>query len=152
MNYKIRAASPDDRDLIAAFNNGIAEETENHSLDMELIVPGVERLLNDASLGRYWVAESDGEIIGQIMLTYEWSDWRNGLLWWIQSVYVHPDHRRKGVYTSLYRHVEQLAIADNDVAGIRLYVERDNSKAQQTYTTLGMSDSGYQVMEVMLER
>jgi len=145
----IRDASPADAADIAAFNRGIATETEGHDLDPALIGPGVERILSDRSLGRYWVAETEGVVVGQIMVTYEWSDWRNGMLWWVQSVYVHPDYRRRGIYTALYRHVESLAHSSDDVAGIRLYVEKDNRRAQQTYARLGMSMTNYRVMEVM---
>lgn len=108
-------------------------------------------LLADPSKGRYWVAEFEGEVIGQIGVTYEWSDWRNGMMWWIQSVYVNENHRRKGVYSSLYRHVESLARSDPDVIGIRLYVGKDNESAQATYSELGMRAANYQIMQVFLE-
>jgi GNAT superfamily N-acetyltransferase len=91
--------------------------------------------------------ETIGSAVGTLMFTREWSDWRNGDWWWIQSVYVAPEHRRQGVYRALYRHVEQLARATPDVIGLRLYVERDNQRAQQTYTALGMVDAGYRIFE-----
>ena len=103
----------------------------------------------DHSKGRYWVAEADGMIVGQIMVTYEWSDWRNGMIWWIQSVYVHGDYRRSGVFSALYRHVETLAKQDPRVCGIRLYVERGNRRAQRTYASLGMVMTDYQVMQTI---
>ncbi len=149
MKLTIRDASPDDATVIAAFNRGIATETEGHDLDPALIGRGVQRILSDRSLGRYWVAETDGAVVGQIMVTYEWSDWRNGMLWWVQSVYVHRDYRRQGIYTALYHHVEALAHASDDIAGIRLYVEKDNLRAQQTYARLGMAMTNYRVMEVL---
>jgi len=90
--------------------------------------------------------------VGQLMVTYEWSDWRNGVLWWIQSVYVDKDYRRQGVFSSLYRHVESLAIAESRVCGIRLYVEKENRRAQQTYAMLGMTRPNYVVMESMFRR
>lgn len=148
MQYKIRAASLADSEIIAGFNSLMAEETEGRPLDPDVIGPGVSRLLVDANKGRYWLAEADGEVIGQIMVTYEWSDWRNGMLWWIQSVYVHPGHRRKGVFSALYRHVESLA-RENDARGLRLYVEQNNKRAQETYEALGMLSPNYQVMEAI---
>lgn len=148
MNISIRPGKPEDAATIAAYNQAMAQETEGKELPASLINPGVATLLNNAEKGRYWVAEADGKIVGQIMVTYEWSDWRNGTMWWIQSVFVHPEHRRQGVYTSLYRHVESLANEDRDCCGIRLYVEKDNRRAMQTYVALGMMKPGYEVMEV----
>ena len=148
----LRDARPDDATAIAAFNNAMAEETEGKSLDPQTIGPGVENILADPTLGRYWVAESGGRIVGQIMVTYEWSDWRNGLIWWIQSVYVNPEFRRKGVFSALYRHVESLAAVEDHVCGIRLYVEKDNLRAQQTYAAMGMNKTGYRIMETMFLR
>lgn len=149
MPYVIRNALPGDAATIAAFNNGIAVETEDRSLDPAVINPGVADILGDTSKGRYWVAEHDGVIVGQIMVTYEWSDWRNGTMWWIQSVYVHPDHRRHGVFSSLYRHVESLAKQSPGVCGLRLYVEEQNTRAQATYESLGMVKPGYLVMQTV---
>lgn len=126
----------------------MAKETEGRPLDPGLINPGVEAVLADPEKGRYWLAEADGVVAGQIMVTYEWSDWRNGMLWWIQSVYIHEDYRRKGVFSSLYRHVESLARLDKGVCGLRLYVEQENKRAQATYSKLGMVMPGYLVMEV----
>lgn len=133
--------------MIARYNSGMAEETEGKTLAPDIIGPGVRALLEDLSKGQYWVAETGDGVIGQIMVTYEWSDWRNGTIWWIQSVYVHPDWRRKGVFSALYRHVESLAAAAPGVIGLRLYVEANNERAQQTYQALGMIRSGYLVME-----
>lgn len=126
----------------------MAQETEGRPLDPEVIGPGVSRLLSDAGKGRYWLAETNAEVVGQIMVTYEWSDWRNGMLWWIQSVYVHPDHRRKGIFSALYRHVESLA-RENGACGLRLYVEQGNKRAQKTYEALGMLNPNYHVMEAI---
>ena len=152
MTHEIRDAVPDDAAVIAAFNSLMAEETEGRSLARDVISAGVAALLEDPGKGRYWVAVVDGAIVGQLMVTYEWSDWRNGTLWWIQSVYVHPDHRRKGVFSALYRHVESLAVAEPGVCGLRLYVERDNERAQKTYEALGMVRPSYLVMESILGR
>ena len=148
MSITVRPAEAKDRDVIADFNNRIAKETEDRSLSMDLLRPGVAAVLDHSELGRYFVADLDGRVVGQIMVTYEWSDWRNGMLWWIQSVYVAVDARRNGVFSALYGHVEQLAREEPGVCGIRLYVEAENYRAQQTYRRLGMSDTSYKVMEV----
>lgn len=148
MPIHIRDATPDDRAIIAEFNSRLAAETEESPLDPAIIGPGVARILGDGTLGRYWVAEVDGDIAGQIMATCEWSDWRNGMLWWLQSVYVRDEHRRSGVFTALYRHVETLAREAPDVVGIRLYVEKHNTRAQETYARLGMKMTSYRVMQV----
>ena len=148
MKYVIRNATPADGEIIASFNSLMAEETEGHPLDPDIIGPGVSALLNDANKGRYWVAEANGELIGQIMVTYEWSDWRNGMIWWIQSVFVQPDYRRVGVFSALYHHVESIARED-DACGLRLYVEHNNEHAQETYKALGMVNPNYQVMETI---
>jgi ribosomal protein S18 acetylase RimI-like enzyme len=149
MDLLVRNAEPADGPLIAAFNAAMANETEGKSLDRDLVGRGVDNLLANPSRGRYWVAETDGNVIGQLMVTYEWSDWRNGNVWWIQSVYIHPEWRRQGVFTALYRHVQSLASAEPGVIGLRLYVEDSNTRAQQTYETLGMVKPNYLVMEAM---
>ncbi len=151
MTFQIRDANTTDSATIAEYNSAMAVETEGHALDTTLIGPGVEGLFKDPANGRYWVAESDGQIVGQIMVTYEWSDWRNGRLWWIQSVYVHPEFRRKGVFSGLYRHVENLARNTDGVRGLRLYVENNNGNAQDTYLALGMHDAKYKVMQTIFE-
>jgi GNAT superfamily N-acetyltransferase len=145
---QIRDAQPADARVIAGFNLRMAMETEGRPLDPDLINPGVEALLADATKGRYWVAEMRGQVVGQLMVTYEWSDWRNGVFWWIQSVYVRHDCRRKGVFSALHRHVEAIARSTPDVCGLRLYVKRANRRAQKTYLALGMTAPGYQVMEI----
>ena len=147
--FTIREARDSDAATIASFNSLMAEETEGKALDPDTIDAGVRGLLADAALGRYWVAETADEIIGQLMVTYEWSDWRNGTIWWIQSVYVPGTWRRKGVFSALYRHVESLAAADPEVIGLRLYVEENNTRAQHTYEALGMVKPNYLVMEAL---
>ena len=149
MEIDIREATSEDAATIAAFNQGIARETEGKELDETTILEGVSRLLADPSRGRYWLAEVDGRVVGQTMVTYEWSDWRNGNVWWIQSVYVASDYRRQGVFSALYRAVEALAEEDADACGIRLYVEKQNDAAQATYRKLGMQGDTYLVMESM---
>lgn len=143
----IRKAQPRDADAIAAFNSAMALETEGRALLGERIGAGVRRLLADASLGFYAVAEHEGEVVGCLMVTNEWSDWRDGLFWWIQSVYVAPPWRRRGVYRRLYQFVRELAAADPGICGFRLYVEKENAAAQRTYEALGMTRTDYLVYE-----
>ena len=152
MTVIIRDATPDDCDIIATYNSLMSEETEGKPLHEDTIRAGVAALLADRSKGRYWLAVDGDTIIGQIMVTYEWSDWRNGMLWWIQSVYVARDRRRQGVFSALYHHVEQLAQASGNAAGLRLYVEQDNDRAQSTYESLGMSKTGYRIMQELFRR
>ena len=125
----------------------MALETENKVLDEEIITAGVSSIINDSSKGIYWVMEMNKIIIGQLMVTYEWSDWRNGMMWWIQSVYVPKEHRRQGVYSKMYNNLIELAQLDSECCGIRLYVEKENKKAQKTYKKLGMKNAGYEIME-----
>ncbi len=148
----IRDAASADAALIANFNSAMALETEDRALDPNLINPGVAAVLEDSHKGKYWIAEEDGRAVGQIMVAYEWSDWRNGFMWWIQSVYVANDRRRSGVFSALYQHVETLARNDAKCCGIRLYVEQDNKRAQKTYLSVGMVDPGYRVMETDFRR
>ena len=144
----IRRATLSDAAFIAESNIAMASETEGMALNEDIVRPGVAAVLANDSLGFYLVAEIDGNPAGQLMVTYEWSDWRNGLWWWIQSVYVRPEHRRKGVYTALHRHVSQAAQAAGGVCGIRLYVEQENSTAQQVYQSLDMYHTRYHMYEV----
>ncbi len=148
MTIEIRNAVLADSGTIANYNSLMAEETEGRPLDPDVIGPGVADILSDPSKGRYWVAEAGSELVGQIMVTYEWSDWRNGMIWWIQSVYVRPEHRRSGVFKALYQHVERRA-RESGACGLRLYVEQNNVRAQNTYEALGMIDPNYRVMEAM---
>ncbi len=126
----------------------MAQETEGLALDADVVRPGVAAVLADDALGFYLVAEVDGQAAGQLMVTYEWSDWRNGLFWWIQSVYVRLEFRRRGVYSALHRQVAQAAQEAGGVRGIRLYVEQDNTIAQQVYESLEMHRTRYQLYEV----
>src|SRR5690606_6171719 len=146
--FIIRDARPADAATIVEFNVKMAMETEGRSLEPELLNPGVAAVLEDPGRGRYWVAEMNGQLVGQLMVTYEWSDWRNGVFWWIQSVFIRDDCRRKGIFSSLHRHVEALARSAGDVCGIRLYVERADRRAQKTYAALSMTSPGDQVMEI----
>ncbi len=148
MTVIIRPATSTDMPIITEFNCRLAEESENKQLDQDTVIAGVTALLDSADRGRYYVAEIDSEVIGQLLITYEWSDWRNGLFWWIQSVYVAPSYRRSGVFSSLYKTVSDLARDDPAVCGLRLYVEEENERAQSTYASLGMSRTRYEVMEL----
>lgn len=147
MAITLRDATPNDLDTIASFNQRLAEETEDKTLADNLIRPGVAAVLNDPSRATYYVACDGDRVVGQLMITLEWSDWRNGWFWWIQSVYIHKDFRKQGIYRSLYKHVKSRAKAAGDVCGIRLYVEHNNDRAQQTYLNLGMENTHYQIME-----
>lgn len=142
----VRPARPDDWPTIAEFNMRLAWESEHKRLDPAKIEPGVRALLDDPTKGRYFVAEVEGQIVGQIMHTYEWSDWRNGNIWWLQSVYVAEDFRQQGVFRRLYEFLAQLAKSER-VLGIRLYVEDQNARAEKTYQNLGLQVAGYHVME-----
>ena len=144
----IRRATPPDAGFIVESNVAMALGTEGLELDTDVVRPGVAAVLADDSRGFYLVAEVDGRLAGQLMVTYEWSDWRNGLFWWIQSVYVRPEFRRRGVYRALHRHVAQAAQAAGGVCGLRLYVEQDNTVAQQVYESLEMRRTRYQMYEV----
>ena len=147
----IRPAGLADADTIAAFNMALAEQSEGHLLDSATVLAGVRRLLSDPALGVYRLAELAGECVGQVLITYEWSDWRNGMFWWIQSVYVAPAARRRGVYRALYEHVVRQARQTPDVCGLRLYVARDNATARRVYEQLGMVPSNYEFLEAEVE-
>ncbi len=144
----IRRATPADAGFIVESNVAMARETEGLVLDEGEVRPGVVAALSDAALGFYLIAEVDGSPAGQLMVTYEWSDWRNGLFWWIQSVYVRPEFRRRGVYRALHRRVLAEAQAMGGVCGLRLYVEQENITAQRVYESLDMYPTRYRMYEV----
>ena len=144
---KIRLATLDDIDALVEFNQGIALETEGRMLELDALHQGVKRFLERERYGFYTVAEIDGKVVGSLMITYEWSDWRNGVVWWVQSVYVTVEHRRKGIYTALYKNIQRLADESGEVREFRLYVERHNEIAQTTYRNLGMRESDYRIFE-----
>lgn len=147
MNLTIRPATMSDADVICEFNRLMALETENKTLDPAALRPGVAAMLSDPHKGRYFVAIAEGEVVGQLGITLEWSDWRNGNFWWIQSVYVRKDARRHGVFRKLYEQVLVQARKESNVIGVRLYVEHENRIAQATYQKMGMEMTGYHVME-----
>jgi GNAT superfamily N-acetyltransferase len=144
----IRPASRHDLDVIVAGNIALADESERIRLNEGILREGVRALLEDRAPGRYWVAEHDGEVVGQLLITFEWSDWRNRMVWWIQSVYVAPIARRRGVLRALYEHAKCEAYAQG-AGGLRLYVDVTNSRAQAAYAALGMKGDHYRVFEDM---
>ena len=143
-------ATTEDVAAIAQFNIAMAAETEDLALDPQTVHAGVAAVVSDDRRGFYLVARSDGKAVGSLMITYEWSDWRNGNLWWIQSVYVVPSARKQGIFRLLYDTVISLAKQSGDAAGVRLYVEKDNRGAQEVYRKLGMSETAYRVFEIIL--
>ena len=148
----VRTATAADVETLARWAEAMALETEGKVLDAATVRAGIAAGLADPGKARYFVAERDGRAVGTLMLTTEWSDWRNGWWWWIQSVYVAEDARRLGVFRALYDHVAVAAQATADVCGLRLYVENDNARAQATYAALGMADAHYRVFEAALPR
>ena len=151
-----RAANVSDTDIIARFNSQMAWETEQRRLDPECVRAGVRALLLDAAKGTYFLGEvaESGEpfIAGQLLITYEWSDWRNGNFWWIQSVYVAKEFRGKGVFRALFNHVHTMAKARNDVCGLRLYMDAHNAGARRTYEQIGFELTNYEMFEMDFTR
>lgn len=147
ISLTVRPAKLADYPSLVEGNQRLAWETERKRLDPDVVAAGVRRLFEEPARGRYFLAISNGRVVGQMLHTREWSDWRNGDFWWLQSVYVWPEWRGQGVFRVLYRHVEALARRDPDVVGLRLYVENHNGSAIETYHRLGMIPAGYQVME-----
>lgn len=145
----IEVAQPADAEILAEFNIRMAQETEARSLDSATVLAGVRGVFADPRRGRYLVARKETQVVGQLLVTVEWSDWRNGEIWWIQSVYVSPEHRGQGVFRALYRTLQRQADARDDVVGLRLYVEYENEIAKRVYESLGMTSGGYLVMESM---
>jgi len=150
MELKIREADLSDAQVIAAFNLRLAEESEGLRLEAATVQAGVAAELKDSAKGIYYVAEIAGAVAGQLMITYEWSDWRNGTIWWIQSVYVKPECRRAGVFRALFNHVRTLAQRREDVCSLRLYVHAENARARQSYERLGMTRTRYEIFELDL--
>ncbi len=151
INIEIRQAGPGDAQIIADFNLRLARETEQLELVPDTVYEGVRALLSDARKGIYFVAHVGGEITGQLMITYEWSDWRNGTIWWLQSVYVKPEFRRRGVFRALFHHVQGLASSQGDVTALRLYMHAENRTARESYRILGMKQTKYEVLELDME-
>ena len=143
----IRKALPADGKLISFFQEKLALETENIKLDPDVVKKGVNAVFSDSAKGCYYVAEIGGELAGSLLTTYEWSDWRNGTMLWIQSVYVLPEYRNKGVYRNLYMQIKQIVEGNPGLHGIRLYVDKTNGKAMEVYSRLGMNSEHYQLFE-----
>ncbi len=148
----IRLAQRDDVDALVAFNQAMALETEGKTLDPATLKAGVAAVFEDPAKGFYVVADNDGQIAGGLLVTYEWSDWRNGWFWYVQSVYVRPEGRGRRVYSQLYRFVKERAAAAGNVCGFRLYVEKENERAQAVYKKLGMEETYYLMFEEMLKQ
>lgn len=147
MTTTLRAATTADIEHIAAFNAAMALETEARVLDPATLRTGVEAVIADPAHGFYRVVEVDKEVVACCLVTYEWSDWRNGRWWWLQSVYVLPAHRGHGLFSALYRQLRAEAAATPGVCGLRLYVETDNARAQRVYAALGMHTEPYRLLQ-----
>lgn len=146
---EIRKATTNDMAVLLDFQLRLAWETENIQLDRTVVMNGLQALIDDPSKGIYYVAEMHGEIIGCQLVTFEWSEWRNGTVWWIQSVYVKESHRQQKVFSVLYNYIKQFAENDASVLGLRLYVDKSNKRAQKVYQSLGMDGDHYTVFEWM---
>ncbi|MEI7523735.1 MAG: GNAT family N-acetyltransferase [Mariniphaga sp.] len=149
MQIEIRKAQNGDRDSIAGFQIEMAWETEHFKLELETVQKGVTAVLENDNLGAYYIAVVENEVVGSLLTTYEWSDWRNGTVLWIQSVYVNSSHRKRGIYAALYSHIKRLVAAEESLKGIRLYVDESNKQAMEVYARLGMDGEHYRVFEWM---
>ena len=151
MMVNIRKAEVKDIECIVGFQKEMALETENLILDTQVLLKGVTAVFEDEAKATYFIAENDGESIGMLMITNEWSDWRNGWVWWIQSVYIKPGFRRMGIYRLLYEHTKKSVIKSDNIRGLRLYVDKRNIRAQSVYESLGMTGDHYTTYEWMSE-
>ena len=145
---KITQPGIEDINSLIDFNIKMAKETENKILNKKIVTKGVSEVLTDTSLGYYVIAKNKNTILGSLMITYEWSDWRNGMFWWIQSVYVEKEYRQQGVYKKMYSYIKDKALKDNSCTGIRLYVEQENKIAQSVYKKLEMKETHYKLFEI----
>lgn len=146
-NIIIRKAQATERDIIVDFQIRMAQETEDLGLDKATLTKGVQRLFDEPAKGTYWVVEYENEVVCSVMITIEWSDWRNGDVWWIQSLYVIDSFRGKGLFKKLYTFFREQVEANDDLKGIRLYVEKENTRAQKAYETVGMTKEHYDMYE-----
>ncbi len=145
---KIEQAEKNHATLIADFQIKMAFESETLVLDKKIISKGVNAVFNAPSKGQYFVAKTEqNKIVASLLITYEWSDWRNTWMWWIQSVFVLPEYRRQGIFQLMYNHIKKLVLLDDNIGGIRLYVEKENLNAQKTYNAVGMNGEHYQLFE-----
>jgi GNAT superfamily N-acetyltransferase len=147
--HVVREARREEIAVIQAFQLAMAHETEGLKLDEDVLAKGIRAVFDNPEKGKYFIAEMNGVVVGSLMITYEWSDWRCKTIYWIQSVYVVPEYRRKGVYRALYEAIRHMAEKDEGIAGIRLYVDSQNHIAQLTYSRLGMNGDHYKVFEWM---
>tara|TARA_Y100000746_G_C15297027_1_gene364051 strand:- start:104 stop:556 length:453 start_codon:yes stop_codon:yes gene_type:complete len=145
---KITQPGIEDINSLVDFNIKMAKETENKILNKKIVTKGVSEVLTDTTLGYYVIAKNKNTILGSLMITYEWSDWRNGMFWWIQSVYVEKEYRQQGVYKKMYSYIKDKALKDNSCTGIRLYVEQENKIAQSVYKKLEMKETHYKLFEI----
>ena len=148
----IRRGNIEDLETIVRFNYNLAKETEDKELDLNILKKGIESVLIDESKGKYYVYTIDNKVVGQLMHTYEWSDWRNGTFLWIQSVYIDKEYRKKGIFKALYNYVRKVSENDEGIVGIRLYVEKENVAAKSTYKSLEMCECEYHMYEYEIER
>ena len=148
MELRVRPAYPRDIPALVAFNRALARETEDQELELDRLNKGVQAVFEDPSRGGYFVAVRGDEPVGALMITPEWSDWRDGVFWWIQSVYVDRKNRGEGVFRKLYEHVLGTARSARGVCGVPLYVDRENARAQEVYRAVGMHPARYQLFEV----
>lgn len=149
-DIQVRHSTAAEASRIAAFNKALAMESEGLELDEKTVAAGVTALMGHPGRGFYLVAETEGHVVGCLLVTYEWSDWRNKMFWWLQSVYVKPDYRGRGIYRALDEKAKELAAQAGNVCGIRLYVHRANTRAQEVYRSIGMERTEYQVFEELL--
>lgn len=149
MIYQITEAVKENIETIAGFQQKMAWETEEFKLNHEIVSKGVSAVFDKPELGKYFVVKYDNKVIASLLITYEWSDWRNTKVWWIQSVYVLPEHRRKGVFKLMYSHIKSIVQQDKNIGGVRLYVDKTNKNAQKTYENVGMNGEHYQLFEWM---
>jgi len=149
MHIEIREAQLSDLDQIVRFQIEMAWETEQYRLDPPTVLKGVETALSDHQLGTYYVAVVGNKVAGSLLTTYEWSDWRNGMVLWIQSVYIDSPYRKRGIYASLYSYIQTIVKSDETLKGIRLYVDESNTTAREVYSRLGMNGEHYRVFEWM---
>ena len=146
---KIRVAGIADKETISGFQLAMAKETENISLDVDTVTNGVAKIFNDESTGKYFIAEIDNKIVASMLTLYEWSDWRNGQVIWIHSVYVLPQFRKEGVFKAMYAHLKTIVEQNANYKGLRLFVDKTNTTARKVYEALGMNGEHYALYEWM---
>lgn len=149
MNYQIIKGQEEHISTIADFQLKMAWETEDFKLDKKTVLQGVTAVFNQNELGQYFVVTNNNKVVASLLITYEWSDWRNVKVWWIQSVFVLPEYRRKGIFKLMYAHIQSIVEKDPNIGGLRLYVDKTNKKAQKTYENVGMNGEHYQLFEWM---